>query len=399
MICVKDQGLIFKMNITKILSFLPLLIGKILFLVTVAYSFPSENLPIPALGESQDDSNSTAYYKHAIQALMDYADRHIKQGVVLIAFKDDILLDKAYGYADVQNAHLNTSSTIFPIASLTKQFTAVAILRLVEKGLLDLNEPISTYLPDYQAKWISKITCHHLLTHTSGLADYTSSPKFLNFYLTKIFSTQELIGLIKDAPLLFTPGNKFEYSGSGYNFLGAIIEKVTRQPYENFLRESLFLPLQMDSTFADHSHFLSDKIAQLKQATIAKYFPQPKTKTSPTHLREINLSTAYAEACILSNVHDLFKWQKALYSGQILTFPMLEKLMTPYKNGYGYGIMISNNFGSAPVYFHDGRIYEYRSLLLYEPKRKIHIIILLNENRLNPYELARGFMSILDPYL
>ncbi len=171
-------------------------------------------------------------------------------GSVLVAWNGRVILSKGYGMADNTFNIPNTPQTKFFIGSITKQFTAACIMILIERNLLKLDDPIIMYLPDYPRPNGDKITIRHLLTHTSGIPDYTNFPEVI-LKRTQPLSTEYLIDLFKNWPLEFEPGSKFSYSNSGYLLLGEIIEKISGQSYEAFLEHEILKPLGMnDSGYA-----------------------------------------------------------------------------------------------------------------------------------------------------
>ena len=178
-------------------------------------------------------------------------------GTVLVSRNGELVLQQNFGYADAEWQVPNTSDTRFRIASVTKQFTAAAVLMLQERGKLDLQDPIVKLLPSLPDSW-SHITIHNLLTHTSGLASITALPNYAS--LRTVDSTPEqLIGLLRDKPLEYGPGTKYSYGNSDYIVLGLLIEKLSGKSYAAFLKEKIFSPLHMTDTGVD------DELAMLRQ--------------------------------------------------------------------------------------------------------------------------------------
>ncbi len=176
------------------------------------------------------------------------AEHHSKgfMGAVLVVKNGVVLLDRGYGYANLDEKIPNTPNTRFRIASTTKQFTAAAILLLEERGKLALTDPVSRHVPDTRAAW-GKITLYHLLTHTSGIPCFTAFTEYRTWSTTALTPT-ELIKRFRDRPLLFSPGTKFSYSNSGYTLLGHIIERVSGENYATFMRKNVFEPLRLRDT-------------------------------------------------------------------------------------------------------------------------------------------------------
>jgi CubicO group peptidase (beta-lactamase class C family) len=176
----------------------------------------------------------------------------------LISRNGNIIYKKAFGLANLElNVPMQTGN-VFEIGSMTKQFTAISILMLMEQGKLNLDDEITKFIPDYPTNG-HKITIHHLLTHTSGIKRYTSMKK-LNAISKQDLTPLELINFFKNEPIDFIPGEKFKYNNSGYVILGYIIEKVTGQPYANFVEEQIFKKLNMTaSQYASNSKVIQNR--------------------------------------------------------------------------------------------------------------------------------------------
>jgi CubicO group peptidase (beta-lactamase class C family) len=186
------------------------------------------------------------------QIVQDYVANKTFMGTVLVVKDDHVILDKAYGFANLEWNVPNTTATKFRLGSLTKQFTAASILLLEERGKLKLDDPVKKYLPDAPASW-DKITIFNLLTHTSGIPNMTAFDNFREV-MRKTQTPADLVAGFRDRPLDFQPGEKYSYSNSGYLVLGAIIEKTSGGPYAQFLQDNIFAPLGMkDSGYDSNS--------------------------------------------------------------------------------------------------------------------------------------------------
>ena len=163
-------------------------------------------------------------------------------GSVLVSDNGKIIYKKGFGMANMEWNIPNTTNTKFRLASVTKQFTGMLILQLVAEGKLDLHKPISTYLPDYNKANGDRITAHHLLTHSSGTPNYTSFPGFMQNENRDPYTPEEFIKKFQDKELEFTPGERFNYSNSGYFLLGVLVEKVTEKTYEQMMQDYIFKP-------------------------------------------------------------------------------------------------------------------------------------------------------------
>jgi CubicO group peptidase (beta-lactamase class C family) len=347
--------------------------------------------------KSTDGSLTTNPSIPALKTIL--RDRVISEdfsGSVLVAMHNQIVLSEGFGYANLEKQIKNTPETQFAIGSITKIFTAAAILKLAEDGKLDLSQPISQYILENSAiwsgqmpEWAHKVTVQDLLTHRSGLEEYTVLPEFNQFY-KQIHSPDELAQFFVNYPIKFEPGIQFDYNGSGYNLLGLIIESMTKDNYAKFLNIEFFKPLHMDSSFAPR-HFLSpllDHYSHLAEGYI------PDVDQNPTYAGEINMSTSFAEAGILSTTKNLFDWTLALFQGKVISFHFLDQMLTPYAKTdakdtwMGYSFFINKQDPQHPVYYHLGQIKGYDSLLSYEPERGICIIILSNIMDGKTYDLA-----------
>ena len=167
-------------------------------------------------------------------------------GSVLVANQGKVIFTKGFGMANMEWDIPNKPNTKHRLGSITKQFTAMLILQLAAENKLDLQAPITTYLPDYPKETGDKITTHHLLTHTSGIPNYTSFPDFFQNESRNPYTPDEFVKKFDAKSLDFEPGEKFSYSNSGYFLLGVIIEKVTGKSYEQMLNDHIFSPLNMD---------------------------------------------------------------------------------------------------------------------------------------------------------
>jgi CubicO group peptidase (beta-lactamase class C family) len=297
-------------------------------------------------------------------------------GSVLIARNGKVLVRKGYGEADREKHVMNTAQKKFRIGSMTKQFTAVAILILQAQGKLNIHDRICTYLSKCPATW-QKITLHHLLTHTSGIPDFTSFPDYQTTQGSPSSPTQT-IARFKKKPLGFQPGEKFSYSNSGYILLGAIIEQASGATYEAFLRDNIFVPLQMVNSGFDHNN--SDlAVGYRDQTSVPADF--------------IDMSIPYAAGGLYSTVEDLYRWDQALYTDKLIPKNLRDMMFTPFALmpdrgglGYGYGWVIGKK-GNHPIVSHEGGINGFHSVIARYPNDKIVIIILSNRQDMNLFEM------------
>jgi CubicO group peptidase (beta-lactamase class C family) len=285
-------------------------------------------------------------------------------GSILISHKGNILIKKSYGMANIELEVPNTSSTIFRLGSVTKIFTATAIMQLSEKSINNLDYPISHYIPNYPNG--EKFTIFHLLTHTSGIPNLTLFPDFMEWVM-KYSAITDTIERFKHKPLEFQPGERYNYSNSGYILLSYIIELLTGMLYENYIKENIFAPINMrDSGF--------DKNEIIIKNRASGYNIQGDNLINATY---INMSNPYGAASLYSTVEDLYLFDQALYTEVLLMRTTLEKMFRPYKDEYGLGWIVQNNFDQRVV-SHGGGIHGFSGNFLRYIDTKTCFIILSN---------------------
>ncbi len=253
-------------------------------------------------------------------------------GSVLIAQRGDVILAKGYGLANREYDIPNSPETKFRLGSMTKQFTAMGIMILTDRGLVSVDDPVSKYLPDYPGG--GKITLHHLLTHTSGIPNYNDLPD----YEDKIklpYTIDQVVGLFKDLPLQFEPGEKFAYSNSGYVLLAKVIEVVSGKSYVDFLQENIFRPLGMTNTGQDNF------MTVLKNRANGHVNYGQEVMHAPYR----DMPFMSGAGSLYSTPMDLLLWDQALYTERLISKANQEKMFTPYKDNYGYGWFIENRNG------------------------------------------------------
>ena len=302
-------------------------------------------------------------------------------GSVLVATKGAVLFEKGYGYKNKETRSLNDINTIFQIGSITKQFTSAIILQLEEQKKLSLQDSLTKYISDYPNG--NKITIEQLLTHTAGVYNYTDDAAFMKSESMHPISRDSLIARFKYKPLDFTPGEKFSYSNSGYELLGYIIEKVTGESYFQVVRQRIFKPLHMDHSGFDFTDLHSPDKA-------LGYTPQ---STTPAPI--VDSSFSFAAGAMYTTVGDLYKWDRGLLSGKILSQASQQKAYTPHLAHYGYGWMISLSDGKKVVE-HGGGITGFVSYIKRIPEDETCIIILDNQpNSANTIKMAQDIADIL----
>jgi D-alanyl-D-alanine carboxypeptidase len=275
----------------------------------------------------------------------------------------------AYGMADIErNIALNPGAT-FRLGSLTKQFTAVGVMLLVERGKLILQQDICELLPDYPSHG-EIITVEHLLTHTSGIKDYTSAKDFKGTMANDV-SVDALIDEFKSAPLQFEPGSKFAYSNSNYFLLGAIIEKLTGQPYASFMADHVFEPLGLHDTAYEG----------YERRPAPKALGHSHRKPAPP----VSMTRPYAAGALVSTVDDLARWDAAISAGKLLSAQSWERVFTPFKlnNGrqstytYGWGVL---RMGPFRTFEHGGAIPGFVTHAIRIPEIELFVAVLANDD-------------------
>jgi len=285
-------------------------------------------------------------------------------GAALVARDGTVLLSQGYRQANREWKTANTPWTKFRVGSITKQFTAAAILLLQERGQLSVQDPIGKYLTDCPEAW-KGVTIRHLLSHTSGITDQTIITDPAQRIVPPTLDAMAAHG--KDIPLQFAPGANWAYSNAGYILLGYLVEKVSGQSYGEFLQQNIFTPLGMTSTGYDDGR-------QLIKGRAAPYVCKGITVLNAGNA---DTNVAHAAGALYSTTKDLFRWEQALFGGKVLSPASLQAMTTEVAGGYGYGQSIGQLF-KRPVISHIGRINGYVGYLGYFPHERVTIILLLN---------------------
>lgn len=328
---------------------------------------------------------ATLAQKNYPQLLDDYAQAEYKikafNGTVLVLHKGKPIYKKSFGMADREWNISNTSTTKYRIGSVTKQFTAACILLLEEQGKLSVDDKLSKYISDYPKG--DSITIHMLLTHTSGIKNYTDLPEFWPKAILPL-STDSMIALFKNKPLDFSPGNNWNYSNSGFYLLGVIVEKVSGKKFSNYLLENILKKLGLKNTGMDQL----DSILAFRAKGYSK-----NELGSWQQAMYISMEAPYSAGAMFSTVEDLYQWTKALHNYKVLSPASTKKMMTPYRNNYGYGIGIDSVKQHKRV-SHNGGIPGFVTHLAYYPTDDVYVIVFSN-NSANSDKLGVAMASIL----
>ena len=313
---------------------------------------------------------------------------------VLVSRNGKTVFEKGYGYASIENGARVAPETRFRIGSVTKQFTAAAILRLQEEGRLSVDDHLSKFIPGYPRG--GEVTLRHLLTHTSGIHSFTDKPEFLETVTTPIKSADDFIRSFENDPYDFAPGTKWSYDNSGYFLLGYIVEKVSGQPYGDFLRAHFFEPLGMKDTGvyrnadppAHDSTGYSQDGASVRKA------------------RNWDMSRAGGAGILYSTAPDLARWNEGLFGGHVLSRASLDAAWSPVNpvstkepanDGYGFGWALDTFRGLREIH-HGGGLEGFLSELTRFPAQGLTVVVLANSSPpvpgLVPSELAHEVAEV-----
>jgi CubicO group peptidase (beta-lactamase class C family) len=300
-------------------------------------------------------------------------------GSILLVKDNKVKIAKGYNMANSENKQLNGPDTVFRIASLTKAFTAASILQLQEQGKLNVYDPVMKYIKGYPYK---KVTLYELLTHTAGIPNFT---EFQNFTSTMNLPTSVSDNMAKfiDMPLDFEPGSQFKYSNSGYILLGAVIESVSGQSYNDYIHDHIFVPLGMERSGNLDIDRISDQIA-VGYSMVDGQWKQDV---------EIDLSVVHAAGGIYSTVNDLNKWIQGLENGKILNAASWKAMLTPNKEGYALGW---GSFEQETVYQHSGAFDGFSSLINRNLTKGTAVILLSNLEGINVFDYLNDLSTMLE---
>ena len=348
---------------------------------------PTTVSPMEAIREGTSEAleeDELAELSADLDALFAFAYAQDGPGAAALVVRDgEVLLRGGYGMADLELGVAIEPDMVFRIGSVTKQFTAVALLMLVEEGKLALEDPITRFLHDYPTGG-NTITLHHLLTHVSGIQSYTAMENFLDD-VEENFSVSEMVARFQDEPMEFAPGEDYAYNNSAYFLLGAVIEKASGKSYEQFLQERIFTPLEMDqSYYGGH--------AKIVPRRVSGYGGQPGGYRNAPYL---SMTQPYSAGALLSTVNDLAKWDAALYTEKLVSQELLERAWTAaaLNDGrsvhYGYGWSVDEYEGYR-VLRHGGGIPGFATHVVRIPEAKIFVAVLSNNPGMppGPHELA-----------
>jgi CubicO group peptidase (beta-lactamase class C family) len=306
-------------------------------------------------------------------------------GAAVIVMRDgDVLFRGASGMADLELGVQLQPDHVFRLGSLTKQFTAAAILLLQEQEKLNIEDDITVYLPDFPTQG-QTIKIKHLLSHTSGVFNLTDDPSYWseNRHFFKV-NTEELIDTFKDVPLVFEPGQDTQYSNSGYILLGAIIEAITGEPYYTFIENEIFKRLGMNNSHNGGPQIIPKRVE-------GYYSIDDGYMNAPY----VDITRPHAAGSLLSSVNDLAIWSNALFGGELLPANVVREMTTIHvlesgkPSSFGYGFFIGNIFGHRQV-SHYGGIHGFNTFAIWLPDIRVYVAVLAN---ITGHEIGPQFLG------
>lgn len=316
-----------------------------------------------------------------------FKDKNGPGAVFLVAKNGKPIYRKALGKANIELDVAMAPDNVFQLGSMTKQFTAVAVLQLAEQGKLELKAPIAKYIPDYPNG--NNITIHHLLTHTAGIKDFTKM-KSINSIAQKDLSPKEMVDFFKNEPVDFAPGEKFDYNNSGYVLLGYLIELASGETYEHYIQKHIFDPAGMS-----HSRYASDVAVVNKRA-----YGYRKNDAGYVNKPRISFSVPFASGSLISTVDDMLLWQNALNKNLLINANSTKLAFTKYKlnNGeeftYGYGWHLKEIKGIA-AREHGGSVFGFKTMGVYLPSLDIYVVGLSSCECNSPTQVTRDVVALV----
>ena len=296
-------------------------------------------------------------------------------GSVLVARQGHVIYERGFGMANREWNFPNDVKTKFEIGSMTKQFTAMLVLQFVNEGKVQLDRHLSDYLPFYRKDTGSRVTIAELLSHTSGIPNFTDFPGFLSGSASRVHhSVSEFVQDFCSGDLRFEPGTEFEYSNSGYFLLGAVLEQVSGTTYEQLLRDRIFQPLGMhDSGYAHSETVLPHRAAGYERSSLGLQ-----------NARYYDMSVPFAAGALYSTVEDLNLWDQALYGERLLPANLRDLLFKPNLENYGFGWVIlvpaaGSPYAGESIPMHGGAIFGFQSVIQRIIQHR-ELIVLLDNN-------------------
>jgi len=323
------------------------------------------------------------------ERLAQVAEAHAAQqgfsGAVLVARGDAVLLSRGFGLASHEWGVANAPDVKYLLASVSKQFTAAAVLRLVDQGRLQLDDPVHRHLPDTPAAWRA-VTVRQLLAHTAGIPSHTEGEAFER-QKRQAHTPRELWESFRQRPLDFRPGSAFRYSNSGYVMLGLLVEQLSGLGWADFVERELLAPLGLRNTGVASGSRITPRLAT--------GYVRARRSGPPALLPAgfLHLSVPYAAGAMYGSTGDLLAWQRALYGGRVLSDAALREMTTPLREDYALGLNVSRRAGRLQ-YGHSGGIDGFSTHLLYEPQAQLSVVVLSNVQGAPAEAFARKLAAV-----
>jgi len=316
---------------------------------------------------------------------------HVPSIAIAVSRDGTTVYSHAYGYANLAQRVPATTDTHYEIGSITKQFTATAILQLKEAGKLRLDDTLARWIPEYRRG--AKVTIRELLQQTTGIPNYTAAKGFVKVASTRTASFAAILALVSNKPLEFTPGSRFAYSNTNYILLGEIVERASRESWESYVREHLFAMAGMT-----HSGFIGDE-ARLQPMATGYDAGKNGAKVSPA----FGSGWAWSAGAIVSTVGDMLAWDSALFGGRLINATDLAAMIAPGKpafgknSWYGYGWVIDSADGHKRIW-HNGGTFGYMAANMLFPRDHTIIVVLQNNVSLaGPESTAMRVFEAVEP--
>lgn len=319
------------------------------------------------------------------------ASGRVPSAAVAVVRGRDTIVMRGYGYADIATRRPAGPTTVYEIGSITKQFTAAAIMRLAEQHKLSIDDDISKYVPNFPLQG-HHVAIRNLLNHTSGIHNYTASPAWRAHWAEDL-SSDSVVGFVKRDTFDFAPGTRWSYSNTGYMLLGMIVEKVSGEPYARYLDEQFFKPLHLTQTRYCPNHAPDTSFAV--GYSFGNGALEPAAYLSMTH--------PFAAGALCSSVRDFLVWQRALHGGRVVgpaSYEMMttpDTLLTGRKLTYGFGLGVAM-LGSHRMISHNGGINGFTTSQLFVPDDTLSVIVFTNSDAASPdpvaFNMARAVLAL-----
>lgn len=344
---------------------------------------------LPASAQVKDAKDAAEKSSRVDEIISEMVRAGAPGAAVMVIHDGKVIHKKGYGLANVETRTPIDTNTVFDLASVSKQFTAMAIMMLAERGKLGYDDPLTKFFPEFPA-YASKITVRHLLNHTSGLPDYMAAFQKLG---KKDFepTSKDAIKMLAEIPEpRFAPGEKWEYSNSGYMVLAQIVGKASGVDFPAFMKKNIFDPLGMKSTL------VADESRPRIPSRAISYAPEGE---GFKNIDYTPLIFVYGDGNVNTSIEDMFRWDQALYSEKLVKQATIKQAFTPAKlnsgsaTRYGFGWLIADA-GGMQVVSHGGAWVGFRTFIARYPSERFTVIVLSNFARFNPEKAGRQIAGV-----